>query len=305
MRSRIVALSLALVAAGGALLPARAADPAPPRHAMLDVTGVRTSESATPGSWSIADGLGPGSPLLIDFDYEPDGEVDATGLCTANYIWRDARTAALYLGAAGHCFLPQAEDPGGFKAAAVHTDPWVTRVRACVRGCAFGGATALLTDGVFFGEWRDLGRVRFARQSADAEGEDAVGHDFGLVAIPSGLVGRIRTSMPQWGGPTGTTSVDDALGVCFYGNAAAYGETHLTKPRDGIGLFEEDGSWSATMPSMQGDSGAALNDCGSLKAIGLVTHVVTGTPIAFGTTVRRAVEMAREGGLELSLVTRL
>ena len=307
MRSRLVALAVALVAAGGALLPARAADPAPPRHALLDVTGVRTSSHVPFTSPAISDGIGPGSALLIDFDYEPDGEVDAVGLCTANYLWRDRPTGAVYLGAAGHCFLPQASDPGGERPVATHSDPWVRRVRVCVRSCAFGGGTTLLTDGVLAGEWKGLGPVRFARQfivQRDEQGEPyqaEVGHDFGVVAVPPTLHRLLRASMPQWGGPTGTTEI--GFGVCLYGNGLGVGESHLTKPRNGLGLFEDDGAWFAAVASNQGDSGSAVNDCGSLKAVGVLTHL-TALGVA-GTTVARAVEMAREGGLDLALITRL
>ena len=46
-----------------------------------------------------ASGIRPGSQMFVTF---PDG---ATAGCTANFIWRNS-IGDLYIGAAGHCFLP-------------------------------------------------------------------------------------------------------------------------------------------------------------------------------------------------------
>ena len=290
MRRQLAAAAV-VAAVASLVLPAsiaRGSSGDPARRAALDVTGWRHAAATALPTPDAGDGIGPGSYLLVE-------RSDGTFICTANYVWTDGTTS--YLGSAGHCFLP-ADPVSGEPEDDVEagSNQWVSRVQVCVSGCAFGGQLGA----VFAGELQDLGEVVYARQvSGDAD----VGHDFGIVTIPTGLLGLVRPAMPVWGGPTGVGTI--GAQVCHYGNALGLGETFPTKARTGAGLFEEDGAWFAATPSFQGDSGSAVNNCTGATgttAVGILTHL-TAAGVA-GTTVARAVEMVRPDlGRSISVVT--
>jgi hypothetical protein len=237
---------------------------------------------------NAADRIGPGSHLLITMDGDPN-----LYACTGNFVW--ASGGQTYLGAAGHCFLP----PNKTATAGPGADwnPNGTHVKVCISNCLFGGQLGFIVTGTLV----DLGPVAYARQSAN--GED-VGNDFGVVAIPSGLAAYVNPSMPVWGGPAGLAVIGAGSPLCFYGNAAGLGEIFLTKARLGIGVSSDGSSWQGVAPSLPGDSGAAVEICGlgTPAAAGILTHGITGTPVVFGTTIARAIAMATEAGLSLSVV---
>lgn len=280
----VTALLLSLNAVGS---PAAQASDGQLRPARLDVTGWTrlAGPTALPGP-SAGDGVGPGSYLLIE---QTDGN---SYICTANFVWAGS-TGVRYLGAAGHCFLP----PDVEAAPSRNPGRYVKRVQVCVSGCAFGGQLGAVLQGTM----RDLGPVAYARQSRS--GED-VGNDFGLVRVPTGM--RTRSAVPVWGGPTGAAPIGFLQPVCVYGNAAGFGEVFATKARFGVGGSSHDGAWFATMPSFQGDSGAAVVNCPGLTgttAVGVLTHLATdGTGVIAGTTVSRAKAMAAAAGLTINLV---
>jgi hypothetical protein len=95
------------------------------------------------------------------------------------------------------------------------------------------------------------------------------------------------------------------------------GEVFLTKARIGVGGGSDADAWMGDFAGAFGDSGSGLVGCvndglGSFQgtgAIGVLTHLGVGLDEStgehgtiFGTTVARAIEMGREGGLRLSLV---
>lgn len=253
--------------------------------ALDDATTVRAA-SVTPEQSS---GIGPGSLLLISRD-------GATAGCTANFVW-DGADGDVYLGAAGHCFLPGSAEADTNAGESYDTSD--VTVRVCI-DCGFGGATAL--NGLAGGELVELGEVAYARQSEDDVG---VGNDFGLVRVPSDVQDLLDPSMPTYGGPSEVGEVDGGEPVCHYGNAVGLGETFVTKGRTGAGLGNDGDSWNAGTGSAPGDSGAAVQSCRptlsgfrGVEAVGVLTHGTTGG--VAGTTMSRAVEMAAEAGLDIS-----
>ena len=281
-RLSLLIAALALVLAGLPIAAANASD-GPPRL-RLDVTGWQRTAAPLPDA---GDGIGPGSYLLIELD-APGEDEDGTYICTANFVWRD--TSAVYLGAAGHCFLPSDEEK------AIGANPWVTRVEVCVGSCAFGGQLGAVLNGEFV----DLGDAVYARQHAPGDEDNQIGHDFGLVVIPSAQLELVRPEMPVWGGPTGESATSGL--VCHYGNGVGMGETFTTKARSGVRtteLLTEDG-WEAEILINGGDSGSAINMCDpggeglvGTDALGIITHgvVVPGVPIGWGTKVSEAKAM--------------
>jgi hypothetical protein len=243
---------------------------------------------------AAAGGIGPGSKLIIDL---PSG----TFLCTAGFVFNGA-DGTRYLGAAGHCFLP--ENKTATHGTGADYDAQGTTVRVCVAACVFGG----VSGDVFSGTLVQLGPVAYARQEL---GDDEIGYDFGVVRIPSSLAAQVRPSMPVWGGPTGVQDVAAGSLVCHYGQGVGAGETFVTMARTGIGIRADDGAWLANAAVTPGDSGSALEVCAAgadgirgQGAAGIVTHLRY-APVgnAAGTTLSRAVSLAAEANLSLTVAT--
>ena len=291
----------------------------------VDLTGVE-DRTTTVGSASEpvpeqATGIRPGSQMFIEY---PDG---TTAGCTANFIWRDTSTTVdddfddergnspvfgddrnpLYIGAAGHCFLPgneTADDRSGDSSEKTYD---VTRldVKVC-KNCTFGGITGL---SVLRGDVYELGEVTYARQALPnddgTEGEE-VGHDFGIVRIPEELRPAVDPSMPQFGGPIGLQegAVPAGETVCQYGAGVGNGETFATAGTRGVseGGLGDETAWYAGIRASPGDSGSLLTEyeTGSgTDAAGVLTHLTTvGTA---GTTASHCIEMPKKDGRNLGL----
>jgi hypothetical protein len=262
-----------------------------------DMTDVRPGlESVSAEDASVperASGISPGSMLFIT-----RADSSGTAGCTANFVWRGA-DGTLYLGSAGHCFLPSDADAGQNAGGSYDTSQ--VTVEVCL-DCTFGGLTAL--SGLE-GTVMELGAVAYARQSQDG---DDVGNDFGLVEIPAAAEDLVAPAMPTFGGPTEEGAVDLGEDVCHYGNGVAFGETFVTKPRTGAGVGNfDDGSWLAELAASPGDSGSAVQGCrvGStgiqgVEAAGILTHL-TAAGVA-GTNETKAEEMATQAGLDVEPV---
>jgi len=245
---------------------------------------------------AMAQNIGPGSHLIM--------VIPGAGTfgCTANFVWAAGSTR--YLGAAGHCFISEGttatHGPGAdFDASGV-------QVSVCVSNCSFGGELGFS----FTGDLVALGPVAYSRQTA-ADGD--IGNDFGVVTIPASLSALIRPSMPVFGGPTSVGTVTQGQTLCHYGNGVGVGETFLTMARVGVGGGATAKYWMGDLAAAPGDSGSAVVTCGlsgtdlvGQGAAGILTHlgVEVGTEhgFVFGTTIARAIEMATEAGLSLTLV---
>lgn len=263
-----------------------------------DLTGVASQlDTVSPTDASLperASGISPGSLLLIN---RPDSS--GTAGCTANFIWRDG-SGTLYLGAAGHCFLPN--DAAADQNAGGSYDASQVTTKVCI-DCTFGGASAL--SGLR-GTVVELGEVVYARQSQDGDG---VGNDFGLVAIPAAAEDLVAPAMPTFGGPTEEGFVNAGEDICHYGNGVVAGESFVTKPRTGIGISHSttEGQWLAELAASPGDSGSAVQGCRpsatglqGVEAAGILTHLTT-TGVA-GTNVAKAEQMATQASLAIEPV---
>lgn len=291
--------SLATTAAGDDSFDEAAALASAEQLGPADLAGVQDSlDVAEPTAVpSAVNGLGPGSMLFIT---RAGGS--GTSGCTANFVWEGA-DGTKYLGAAGHCFLQDA-NVGGTQYGGAGPDLADVTVRACV-DCEFGGATALTVG--LRGTVVVLGEVVYARQAAD-DGT-AVGYDFGLVEIPADAEDLIDASMPSWGGPNDTGRIDAGDPVVQYGNGVVTGETIATKARTGVGTSNDQsaGNWFAALPAAPGDSGSAVQVAApggtglqGEEAAGVLTHVTT-TGVA-GTNVAKSRSMATEADLDVSVV---
>jgi hypothetical protein len=223
---------------------------------------------------------------------------------TKVFVW--SAPGKRYLGAAGHCFVPA--DRAATHGPGADYDASGVVVEVCVQNCDGNFRTNQLV-----GTWVTLGSVAYARQTLD--GED-VGNDFGVVEVPREYRDFIRTSMPVWGGPNGVQTLNVGDYGCHYGHGLGVGEVFVTKARVGIGGGSDATSWMGDFAAAFGDSGSGLVGCVNdglgfhgTGAIGVLTHIgvsaneSTGEQgVTFGTTIARAIEMAKEGGLRLKLV---
>jgi hypothetical protein len=308
------ALVLSLVLAGPSTgsLTATASDieVAP---AVIDLTAEENQAVTIPAELltpEAARNIGPGSGLIITI---PD---EGRFGCSANFIWSGG--GKKYIGAAGHCFLPA--DKKATHGAGADYDASGVVVQVCVEGCEGNFRTMLLV-----GKLVTLGKVAYARQT-DPTGEEDVGNDFGVVEIPSAFADLIRPSLPVWGGPKGVATLEPGAYGCHYGNGLVVGETFVTKARVGVGGGGDKDFWMGDFAGAFGDSGSGMVTCSQngatfvgQGAVGALTHLgLSVCPcdvkykhlrikaqhgVIFGTTTRRAIEMAREAGLSLSLVT--
>lgn len=282
------------------------------RRPKVDVTGWTDETTTVPPDLvtpEAARNIGPGSAIIITIPGE--GRFG----CTANFVWQQGSN--LYLGAAGHCFLPG--DKKATHGDGADYDASGVTVQVCVENCEGNFRTALLV-----GKLVTLGKVAYARQT-DATGQEDVGNDFGVVKIPAEAAHLVRPEMPVWGGPKGLGQLETGDLACHYGNGLLVGEIFLTKGRAGIGGGSDQDFWMGDFLGAFGDSGSGLNECESdgltiqgTGAVGVLTHLgVAVCPcdvkfkhlrvkaehgIIFGTTIRRAREMAGEAGLKLSIV---
>jgi hypothetical protein len=270
------------------------------RHAVPSVTDLGLAEAQRDGVPPLPEdavGIGPGSPLLTTIPGE------GTFICTANFVFKTA--TKWYLGAAGHCFLPESRKATHGTGADYNAGGVVTEV--CVDFCFFGGQ---LTG--FLGDMRTLGPVAYARQTGP--GGD-IGNDFGVVEVPPALVSLLRPEMPMWDGPTGANG-NEGVGtlLAHYGNGIDAGTFVASKGRTGTGLSDgAASSWQANLVINGGDSGSAVvhaapsasaDAIAGTSALGVVTHgIITGVvPLAWGTSIEQALSMATQANLQLQLV---
>lgn len=249
-----------------------------------------------------ATGIRPGSQMFIEF---PDG---ATAGCTANFVWKEPGSSGdLYIGAAGHCFLPDgtaasrnaatAEEKRNGEAFDTST---LDGVSVCA-DCSVGGLTGLLIEGSV----HELGEVVYARQE-QRNGEDGVGHDFGLVKIPGDKERFVDRSMPQWGGPNGVAAgaLPSGTPIHQYGAGIGNGETYPTMGSSGSSLGGTDDIWYAGIRASPGDSGSPIVGAKPTRkpAGGILTHLTSfGTA---GTTIGQCTEMVeRDIGLDIGVAT--
>ena len=282
------------------------------RRPRVDVTGWTDASTTVPAHLvtpEAARNIGPGSAIIITI---PD---EGRFGCTANFVW--AQGTKLYLGAAGHCFLPA--DKKATHGPGADYDASGVTVQVCVEDCEGNFRTDQL-----LGTLVNLGRVAYARQT-NATGDEDVGNDFGVVEIPPEAASLVRPEMPVWGGPKGTDVLEAGEFGCHYGNGLGFGEIFPTKARVGVGGGGDTDFWMGDFAGSFGDSGSGLVSCESdlvgfhgRGAVGILTHLGASVcpcdvkfkhlrvkaehGVIFGTTVRRAKAMAGEAGLKLSIV---
>src|SRR5437867_8677460 len=140
LRGLRIVLPLAIFFWATNALPGVRAYAAGTRHARIELSQMTRATRVVPLQLvtpAMAQNIGPGSHLIIDI---PGA---GTFGCTANFVW--AAGSIRFLGAAGHCFIPEGttatHGPGAdYDASAV-------QVSVCVSNCSFGGETGFILTG--------------------------------------------------------------------------------------------------------------------------------------------------------------
>jgi hypothetical protein len=295
------------------LLPSNAA--VGPLDATWDQIAEASSPDGGPGEhYNLF--IGPGAQLLITKSIGLGAE--QISLCTANWVWKD-NSSQLYLGTAGHCITGDDPDVHSTHGAGADFDPDSVRAYVCRAVCPLGGFSggvsgyALAKSGN--ANWVEL-NVVYARR---AVGTTQLGNDFALLEIPAASYAAVHPGIPGWGGPVvASMTVPAGDFALMHANGAVTSETFLTKSRTGkIGVQTNATVVRTTMDTSGGDSGgpiahipaashAAGNDS-DVRAAGIQTHGSQCTEglvctSATGTTIPRAIQMAREAGLCIELV---
>jgi hypothetical protein len=177
--------------------------------------------------------------------------------CTANFIFRDG--GGTYIGQAAHC-----SGTGG-----------ATETNGCDSGSLpigtpveVSGATQPGT--LVYNSWITM------QANGETNADACQYNDFALVRIDPADVGRVSSTIPGWGGPTGLGPSSAMLGdtVYSYGNSSLRGGITKLSPKQGIVVQGEGNGWSRTVytltPGVPGDSGSAFLGAGG-QAIGVLS----------------------------------
>jgi hypothetical protein len=274
-----------------------------------------------PLAWS--NGVSPGAQLYIDFA----GTGSPQYICSTNFIWKD-QNKNLYVGAAGHCFLPAGttattnagtDGDVGPGATPAWKDSNNFNFWLCVTDCLLGGQSGAFFENFIIQQAYYLGHnPAYARQ---IQGTLDIGRDFGMIRIPAGAIAGTHPAVPVLGGPSGTlTPVQLTDLSLIHGNAAYDGETFATKTRAGVFFGETPGSgyFTTALKGSGGDSGSSIEGLSLLagdrpgitvpKAVGILTHGI-GVPVVgyglglmYGTTVPEAKVLAAQASLCIEVV---
>ena len=210
----------------------------------------------------------PGGPILLESD--PNG-----GVGSVNFVFRDRRTKALYIGTAAH----------------------VTR--------GLGVGTEVPLDGV-----GKVGRLVYSREGSNAFSRQ----DFALVRVDARHTKKVDPSVRTWGGPTGVADPTTLLPGTMtyqYGQGAVFRHTQPTRAKVGplMRMIEDDWGWMGwyllTNWSFGGDSGSPiLTADGQGLGVTITLAAPYGEPgWSAGPTLALVMQELRLVGFDVELVT--
>lgn len=181
--------------------------------------------------------------------------------CTSNFIYSDA-AGDYYLGAAAHCFSPDAST--GADPCQARNLPLGTAVE--IENAAFMGSLA-------YSSWAAM-----QQQGEVAGTEICVDNDFALIRIDPRDLDNVHPAAHVYGGPTalyeGRAPVGDR--VYSYGQSPFHFGVESLQAKQGQISSQTPGGWRYTIstdnPGLSGDSGSAvLHESG--RALGVLTTV--------------------------------
>lgn len=178
--------------------------------------------------------------------------------CTANYVFTDVATDAVYIGQAAHCSGTGAQtDTDGCDAGSL---PIGTTVE-------IDGATQ--PGKLVYNSWLTMQDVGETDTNACAY------NDFALIELDPADHDLVNPSIPAWGGPTGIGDETATFEQVYsYGNSSLRLGISTLSPKTGTSLGTMGEGWShpvyTVTPGIPGDSGSAFLDSDG-KAIGVLS----------------------------------
>ncbi len=256
-----------MLAASAVLAAAFAASRRPrARLAAAIALCIGATSIAVPASAHHHSPIQPGGPILFDGDL---------GVASTDFVFRDRRTKALYIGTAAHV----------------------------TRGMGAGSEVPMEGVGMF-------GRLAYSREGMNAFSRQ----DVAIVRIHDRLKKHVDPSVRTWGGPTGVadpTRVSAGELTYLYGQALVFRHTQATRGKVGVlsPMIEDDWGWMGwfdhTTWTFGGDSGSPVLT-GDGKGLGITSGLSApyGEPgYSMGPTLALIMQELRLVGFDLELVT--
>lgn len=214
--------------------------------------------------------------------------------CTANFIFEDLATDAVYIGYAAHCAGDggEATDTNGCEAPALRPGEPVE-----IEGADHPGTLA-------YSSWAAM------QDAGETDANTCQYNDFALVQIDPRDVDDVNPSVPHWGGPIGL-DVDGIPGgetVHSYGNSSLRLGLTVLSPKTGLSVGTGGAGWThqtyTATPGIPGDSGSGLLDAEGRAAGVLSTLAIA--PLAGSNNysdLALALDYANtQGGMDVDLV---
>ncbi|MGN6089797.1 MAG: hypothetical protein ACTHNT_10965 [Actinomycetales bacterium] len=240
MRTRVLALSAALLACASFFAPAGSASAAP-------VWAPAATAAIHPGTMMYTAGA----------------------QCTANFVYTDDAGDVL-VGYAAHCAgTGSSTDTDGCSTDSL---PLGTPVDFTNDGNLLSEGTIVGHGTLVYSSWLT------EHQLGTTDANTCAYNDLALVKVDPADVGKVNPSVPFWGGPTGIDTDGTAAGdrVWTYGNSSLRAGLSPLSPHTGISLGDQaaDGGWSHPLytlsPGIPGDSGSGFMTAGG-KAVGVLS----------------------------------
>lgn len=166
--------------------------------------------------------------------------------CTANFVFTDAGSDAIYLGQAAHCAgTDGATATDGCDAGSL---PLGTDVE--IEGASQPGT-------LVYSSWLTMQDV------GEGDAATCAFNDFALVRVDPADIGDVNPTVPFWGGPT-SLGADAGFGerVHSYGSSSLRLGLDELSPKEGYVVGEDPSGWSRDVytltPGVPGDSGSAF-----------------------------------------------
>lgn len=229
------------------------------------LTALTVLGSTGPATAADSGRIGPGTQL-----------VTGSKVCTANFVFRDAR-GRTFVGYAASCAMRRAV-PGR----CARSLPLGTTVRFADRGRTIG-------HGVLrYSSFRSLRRAGVTSPAVCAA------NDFALVQVRGAARRKLDPSVPYWGGPTGLGELPAAAGMVF--GLARPSATARVLPRAGeVTSLGTTARVTTLLPSTRSLRGSGfLDDAG--RAVGVLT-TSTRTGVNTVVSLAKAVGYARAHGV--------
>jgi hypothetical protein len=164
--------------------------------------------------------------------------------CTSNFVFQEG--TSVYLGQAAHC-----SGTGG-----------QTETDGCTSGSLPIGTPVEVTGAskpgtLVYSSWLAM------QAGGETDPDTCAYNDLALIGLDPADVGKVNSSVPGFGGPTGVGGTGELGATVYsYGNSELRGGVTKLSPKQGVVVQSEGGGWSHIVvtltPGIPGDSGSGF-----------------------------------------------